>query len=242
MGYYAYFGGPAYGFNGYEALASLLFWYGVVFLVFRFPLYSTLDVFMRHIRSKVGVTAATLYVVFHLLLYGFILEAILTRLYAPSFGGVPAAVFVNTNLVEPLTFTNILLGLTYNPSVTLSVPPIFGAVLSVYSFSAALIIAELVVANIGAIREVGSCSIATKSRAYVALPALGAVLGASCCISPPVLLALFAPVTAAVTYSLPAYYVTYFTFPSLAIAALYLNLRSTMKLVHQVTVTHGQAT
>ncbi|MEM0120364.1 MAG: hypothetical protein QW514_08875 [Thermoprotei archaeon] len=235
LSYAAYFNGPKYGFNTWEGLGSLIFWYSLVYLIFRFPLRSTLPVFLRHLRSRAGVLAGSLYVAFHLLLYGFILEVILVRVYAPSFGGVPAAVWVNTNLVLPPNLENTLLGLTYSPSITLSIPPIFGAVLSLYSISAAFIIAVLVVANVGLIREVGSCSLGLKSRVYVGLPVLGVVLGASCCLSPPLLLALVAPVTAAVTYSLPAYYATYFTFPPLAILALYLNQRSVSRLVRRVS-------
>jgi len=241
LSYLAYFMGSAYGFNPWEGAGSILFWYSVVYLVFRFPLRGTLTVFLRHVKSGVGVVAASLYVAFHLLLYGFILEAILTRLYAPTFGGVPAAVWVNTNLVLPPTPLNALLGLSYNPSITLSIPPIFGAVFSLYSISAALIIAVLVVANIGLIREVGSCSLGLKSRVYVGLPTLGVALGASCCLSPPLLLALVAPVTAVVTYSLPAYYATYFAFPPLAMLALYLNARSTLKIywkIRRETIAH----
>jgi hypothetical protein len=232
--YAAYFDGPDTGFNAWEGLGSIIFWYSVVYLLLRLPLRNALTMFLKHIRSWVGITAASLYVAFHLLLYGFILEAIFVHLYAPSFGGVPAAIWVNTNLVLPPTPLNALLGLSYNPSITLSVPPIFGSVFSLYSISAALIIAVLVVANVGLIREMGSCPLGLKSRVYVGLPALGVALGASCCISPPILLALVAPVTAVVTYSLPAYYATYFTFPPLAMLALYLNMRSTLKIHRKI--------
>lgn len=232
--YTAYFNGPINGFNAWEGSGSIIFWYSVIYLIFRFPLRNTLTVFLKHIRSRVGITAASLYVAFHLLLYGFILEAIFVHVYAPSFGGVPAAIWVNTNLVLPPTPLNALLGLSYNPSITLSVPPIFGAVLSLYSLSAAFIIAVLVVANVGLIREIGSCSLGLKSRVYVGLPAMGVALGASCCISPPILLALIAPATAVVTYNLVAYYVTYFTFPPLAMLALYLNMRSTIKVHRKI--------
>ncbi len=233
--YIAYFIGPPSGLNVWEGVGSLIFWYSVVYLVFRFPLRSVFSVFLKYIVSWIGVLAASLYVVFHLLLYGFILEVIFVHLYAPSFGGVPAAVWVNTNLVLPPTPLNTLLGLSYNPSITLSAPPIFGAVLSLYSISSALIIAVLVVVNVGLVREVGSCPLGLKSRVYVGLPALGVVLGASCCLSPPILLALVAPATAVITYSLPAYYVTYFTFPPLAMLALYLNARSTAKIHRRLT-------
>jgi len=233
--YIAYFNGPPTGFNAWEGVGSLLFWYSVVYLVLRFPFRGAFNVFLKYIGSRMGILASSLYVAFHLLLYGFILEVIFVHLYAPSFGGVPAAVWVNTNLVLPPTPLNTLLGLSYNPSITLSVPPIFGAVLSLYSFSSALIIAVLVVVNVGLVREVGSCPLGLKSRVYVGLPALGIVLGASCCLSPPILLALAAPATAVITYSLPAYYVTYFTFPPLAMLALYLNARSTAKIHRRLT-------
>lgn len=227
----AYSEGPPTGFNAWEAAGSLLFWYGTTYLAFRFPLKQTFKLFARNIRGRLGLAAFTLYAAFHLLLYGFILEYIFVRAYAPGLQVYQPAAWINTNLVLPPTPTNTLLGLTYNPSITLIVPPFFGAVLSLYSIASATILGALVVANVGLIGEVGACGLALKSRTYVALPALGVVLGASCCLSPPILIALVAPVTAAVTYSLPAYYTTYFAFPPLAMLALYLNQRSLQRLV-----------
>jgi len=230
FGYYAYFAGPPSGFNSYQAAGSLLFWYSLAYLVYTFALRGTFSLFVRYVRSKLGAVSAALYASFHLLLYGFILEYIFVRVYAPNFSIPTTAVFVNTNLVFPLNPSNILLGFSFSPSVTLSVPPIFGAVLSLYSFFSSFILATLVVANVGLTREIGRCGLGLKARTYVALPAVGVTLGVSCCLSPPLLLALVAPVTAAVTYSLPAYYTTYFTFPPLAMLALYLNQRSVARL------------
>lgn len=231
LAYLAYFAGPPTGLNRYEVLGSLLFWYGTTYLVFRFPLKQTFRLFATHIRSGVGLAACTLYVAFHLFLYGFILEYIFVRLYAPNIGTVGAAAWINTNLVLPPTPTNTLLGLTYNPSITISVPPFFGAALSLYSVSSAAILAALVVANIGLVRRLDRCGLGLRSRTYVVLPALGVAFGASCCLSPPVLLAIVEPAAAAVTGSLAAYYFTYFVFPPLAMVALYLNQRSLQRLL-----------
>jgi membrane protein implicated in regulation of membrane protease activity len=58
------------------------------------------------------------------------------------------------------------------------------------------------------------------------LPALGVVLGASCCLSVAGLVALAVPSASQLSSLLWVYYVTFFLFPLVAAVLLWLNLRS----------------
>ena len=75
------------------------------------------------------------------------------------------------------------------------------------------------------------CSTTVKSRAMVIFPALGIALGASCCLSVPLLVTVAAPSAAALSSSLWLYDATYFLFPPLAVVLLYGNLRSVEKIM-----------
>jgi hypothetical protein len=227
------YSGPRYGFNTDQALGSVLFWSAVVYLIFSFPLRSVTISFTRYARDRVGVVSALVYAVVHLFLYSFTLEAILVRTLAPGFSVGGASVWVNTDLLSPPSGLNALLDLAYNPSLTISLPPIFGVVLSAYNFATAGVISALVATSVGIIRRImGLYKLGRglRVKTYAGLPALGVVLGASCCLSPPILLGLLTPAIGAVADTLGAYYITYFLFPWLAVTALYLNYRSLMKL------------
>ena len=113
----------------------------------------------------------------------------------------------------------------------MTIPPLLSVALSLYSLVIAVIIAILIVANIGKTRELGKvCSTGTRSRSMVLFPALGIALGASCCLSVPLLVSLAVPTAAALSSLLWVYDATYYLFPPFAVVLLYLNLYSVGKI------------
>jgi hypothetical protein len=213
--------------NPAALLAAGLFWYAVAFLLFTYPFRGAFQTFRRYLRTKMGLGVFAGYLTIHVLLYGFLLEGILVSFFAQPFVTNYASVYVTTSVFAPPTVFNAVLGLWFNPWLTLTVPPSFVDSISFYSLAIAAVIAILIVANIGKARELGGfVSANTKSRTVVVLPALGIVLGASCCLSVPILFTVDAPSVFLLTNPLWLYDITYFFFPLAGIALLYLNLRS----------------
>jgi hypothetical protein len=212
-----------------------MFWYAVCFLLVAYPLRHAWEDFRKHIRAAFGAGVFVLYMGIHVVLYGFLLESILVSFFDQPYTSAAASVVVTTSVFAPPTPTNAVLALWFNPWITLTIPPLFDDALSFYSIAVAVVIAILIVANIGRTRELGKvCSANLKSRSMLIFPAMGIVLGASCCLSVPVLITLAAPTAAALSASLWLYDVTYFFFPPFAVVLLYLNLRSVDKLASNV--------
>lgn len=235
--FYAYLWG-ATSPNPAELLAPALFWYAVTFLLIAYPLRDAWQVFVKYIKTSFGAGVFALYMALHVVLYGFMLESILVSFFDQPFVSAAANIYVTTSVFAPPSITNAALALWFNPWVTLTIPPLFDDALSFYSIDIAIIIAILIVANIGRSRELGRlCSKEMKSRSMLIFPALGIVLGASCCLSVPVLIVLAAPSAAALSSSLWIYDATYFFFPPFAVVLLYLNLRSIGKITQKVSVT-----
>ncbi|MGA2200038.1 MAG: hypothetical protein ABSG45_08885, partial [Nitrososphaerales archaeon] len=160
-------------------------------------------------------------------LYGFLFEAILTSIYGVSAFAVVPGFFVYTNVFLPPSLASTVFDIANNPSIVMTVPPVFSTALSFYSISVALVIAVLVLANVGKTKELGRlCTARRKARTFVALPALGIVFGASCCLSVAALIGLVSPAAALLASTLWIYYISYFLFPFIAVMLLYLNLRS----------------
>jgi hypothetical protein len=221
--------------NPAEVLAPTLFWYAVSVLLIAYPLRGAFETFLRYVKTPMGAGVFVLYLVLHLVLYGYMLEGILISFFdQPAISG-PVSVYVTTSVFAPPSLANALAGLWFNPWITVTVPPTFEAALSFYSLVIAVVIAILIVANIGRARELGrACSANLKSRAIVVLPALGIILGASCCLSIPVLIVVSAPSLATLSANLWLYDAVYFLFPPFAVVLLYLNLRSVVKITAKV--------
>ena len=213
--------------NPNELLGSFLFWYGVAYLLLTFPFRDATRGFLSYVRKPFGGGVFSGYLAIHLILYGFLLEAILTTVYGSRALAVVPAFLVSTNVFSPPSLLSTIFDLAYNPSIVVTVPPVFSAALSFYGVSVAAVIAVLVVASIGRTREIGElCSKAKRARSFVALPALGIVFGASCCLSVAGLVSLAVPSASLLTSVIWIYYVTYFLFPCVAVVLLYLNFRS----------------
>lgn len=222
---------PLNALNPAELLGSALFWGAVVYLVLGVLFRRAVGEFERAVRSRLGAAVFAGYLTAHLLLYGFVLEGIISATFGPSLLSVSQSTFlVTTDVFSPPSLLSALFDISYNPSITLAFEPVFSAALSFYSVAVALIIDVLVVASIGKTRELGRlCSARKRATSFVAVPALGILLGASCCLSVAGLVSLYTlplAVASVLSASLPLYYVTYFVLPSFAIAVLYLNLRS----------------
>ncbi len=96
-----------------------------------------------------------LYMAIHLLLYGFLFEVILTSVYGVGAFAVVPGLFVYTNVFLPPSLLGTIFDISYNPSIVITVPPVFSTALSFYSISVALVIAVLVLANVGKTKELG---------------------------------------------------------------------------------------
>lgn len=224
--------------NPAELLAPGLFWYSVTLLLLAYPLRNALDAFIRSIKTTLGVGVFVAYMVLHIVLYGYMLESILVSFFDEPFVAAHTSIFVTTSVFAPPSLTNAVLALWFNPWVTITVPPSFSDALSFYSLDIAFLIAILIVANIGKTRELGRlCSTRMRTRAMVLFPALGIVLGASCCLSIPILIVIGTPSLVAVTSFLWLYDVTYFLFPLFAVVILYLNLHSVEKIAANIETT-----
>lgn len=214
-----------------EVVGPAIFWGAVVFFFLAVPFRDAARVFSRSIRTALGMGAFALYTAIHLLLYGFVFEAIVASIYGAGPFAVNSGFLIDTNLFAPLSPASLAFDLAYNPVILMTAPPIFSAALSFYSISVAFVIAVLVVANIGVTRELGALATATgRARSLVVLPALGIVLGASCCLSVAGLVSLASPTTSILASSPWVYYVTYFFFPCIAMLLLYANLRATRRI------------
>lgn len=214
-----------------ELSGSGIFWFSVVFLLLGFPFYDAAKAFSKIVLTPFGMFVFVLYTTIHLLLYGFLFEIILASVYGTSALAESQAFFVTTNLFLPRSLLNAAFDVAFNPSIVLTFPPVFSAVLSFYSISAAIVIAVLVLANIGRTRELNKVRVAKgKARAFVVLPALGIVLGASCCLSVAGILSLISPAASATLLEPWVYYSTYFLLPAFAMILLYLNLLSVNKI------------
>ena len=120
---------------------------------------------------------------------------------------------------------NALAGMAFNPTLTILAPPVFDTSLSLFSIVTAVVVDVLIVANVGAVGRIGSVGAqAVKARAYVAMPMAGIFLGASCCMSLPVLLSIADPAFTSLASLLWVFFLTYFALPVLAAVVLKLNL------------------
>lgn len=229
MAYFGYALGPV-SLNILEIVGPAIFWIALVYFLFRFPFHRAAAKFSRSVQTSLGAGVFVIYIAIHLLLYGFLLDAVLASFYGLSEFATTAGFFLTTNVYLPSSFVSTVFDIAYNPVVVVSAPPVFSAALSFYSVAVAFVIAVLIVANIGQTRELGRLrTIAGRTKNFVVLPAMGIVLGASCCISVAGIITLAAPATSFLT-SPWIYYVTYFLFPCVAVAVLYLNLRSVERI------------
>jgi hypothetical protein len=232
---YAYSAGPTGIFNSFESLASLFFWASLIGLGFLFPLRTSAKLYLRYFTKARGALVFVSYLTVHLFLYGLILEGILVYLYKiPQVFYQPAANF-SSILAYPESFVSTLEDFAFNPSLNFVIPPSYSFALSLYSLGIAVVIAVLVVSNVMKVLEISkACTLSQRSRTFFALPAIGVVGGAACCLSLPFLISLAAPVSAVVSNSIGVYYAAYLGFPLATAIALKYNLDSTLRIASRL--------
>ena len=228
--------------NPSELLAPALFWYALCFLLVSYPLREAWLEFRAAINTALGATSFSVYMAIHVVLYGFLLESILVSFFDKPLVSASTSAYVTTAVFAPPSLSNAVLALWFNPWITLTVPPVFDDALSFYSLAVAVLIGILIVANISKVLQLGSkCSANMKSRAVVLLPAMGVFLGASCCLTVPLLVTIAAPSAPVLSSILWVYDATYFFFPPFAVVLLYLNLRSVGRISSMLSEAQGAA-
>ncbi len=215
--------------------SAFIFWVGLVSILLAFPLRAVFLDFTRSLKTVLGPVIFAGYLATHLILYGFVLEGIVTAIQGPQLLGVStSSLYVYTDTFVPPSLFSALSDLSYNPAIIFTYPPEFSAALSFYSISMAVVIAILVVANVGKTRELGKiCSASKRAKSFVLVPMMGIILGSSCCLSVAGLVSFYLlPVALAdaLASNLLLYYFTYFVLPAFAVAILYLNYVSVAKL------------
>ena len=230
LSYLGYIWGYA-AVNPNELLGALLFWPATLCLVYAFPLREAFDAFVKHVRTALGAAIFAAYLAVHLALYGFLLEGILTTVYGVQALAVSPGFLFTTNTLRPASIVSAGLDLAYNPSIAFAFPPVFSAALSLYSIAIALLISTLVVASVGEARKVFRARSDLKGAGtYVALPVLGVVFGASCCLSVAGIVGIAVPAASLLTSVAWIYYLTYLLFPVAAILILWANFLSIRRM------------
>jgi hypothetical protein len=202
-----------------------MLWTGILILVLAFLMGNAPSLALKFAKSPRGAVIGGVYIVVHLLAYGFVLEGILTFIYGSPPFVTSTFALVSTNLYYPASIGNVIAGLAFSPSFTLLVPPIYDLSLSLFSIVTAVTIDLLILANVSVVGQIGAVkSSVIRARAYLAMPVTGIALGASCCMSLPVLLSIADPALTALSSLTWVFYVTYFVLPVFAIVVLKFNL------------------
>ncbi len=213
-------------FNMDEVIGPALFWYAVVMLLLAFPLRDAAKVCYRGLRTRLGAAVFWPFLAIHLFIYGFLLEVILASVYGVVFALSPSLT-VATEVFMPPSALNALFDLSFNPSISFTLPPVLSGALSFYGFAVAILVGVLVLANVTKTVELGRlCTLGRKARSYFLVPALGLVLGASCCVSVPALVSYAFPSVGAAPSFNWVYNASYFFFPAFAVVILHLNATS----------------
>jgi hypothetical protein len=234
MAYFAYLRAGSSSFNLYETLSSFIFWVPVVSLALWFPLRSTVMLFVQYMRTSRGKLLFASYTGIHLILYGYLLQMILVYAHKlPDITSQPSVYFGST-LQYPAFISAIITSYGYYPNISILIPPSFNLVWSFYSVSLALIIGILVVTNVLQVVDLGNiCALVQKTRAFIFLPVTGVIVGATCCVSFPVLISL-ASLFAAIFSDSAAFLTAYFLLPCAAGIALNYNLESTNRMATDI--------
>lgn len=232
--YLSYFQNISSPFNGSQAFASLLFWSVILGLSFAFPLRMTAKAFRSYIKTARGISVYVVYTSLHILVYGIILETIVATIF-PYFWdiSVQAGLVISSQPLYPYSTLSLFGNFFFNPNLVALVPPIFDISLSLYSICMAIIIGVLVQVNVMRTIELrNTCSIIRRSTTFIALPVIGVVGGASCCLSLPLFVTLLAApsISLASPSIISAYFLTYFLFPPSTAVILKLNFDSTNRV------------
>lgn len=227
----AYLGSFETSFTGAdEVVGPVLFWAAATGLALRFPLRRFVGDWLSAMRTKLGAAVFWPYLALHLVIYGALLELLLGSVYGFSATLSPSLTF-STNAFGPPSLTAALADVTFSPTATFTIPPVFSGALSLYSICVAFLVDLLVVVNVVKTSELGRLRKAKdRAAAFFVLPAVGVVLGASCCLSVPALVSITAPAFASTTTFAWIYTASYFLFPAFALAVLFVNVRAVERI------------
>jgi hypothetical protein len=210
--------------------SSILFWIYLLAFVLILPLREGYSLFLEGIRRRSMKLLFVLYLAIHLVIYGIFLELILESIYAYPIAGQGSLfrIFVAGNYAfYPHSIATVMEVLTLNPSISILFPRALGVALGPFAIFSAIIIDILVVANVNLLLKLSKTIL--KFGGSVALPAVGVIGGASCCLSIPSLLAIASPSIAAFLY-LPVgvliQNILYYGLPIIVMIILALNLRT----------------
>jgi hypothetical protein len=214
-------------------IASAAFWGALTLLIIGFPLRKSLNIAYNAVRKSGWFLALVpAYLLIHLVIYGILLESILIGAYGgvEPYSGV-GVFFTGSFAFTPHSLFNVILSLTVSPSFTVIIPPYFSATISTFAMFTALSIDILVVANISVFMQVAQR--VKQVTGSVAVPLIGVVLGAGCCLSIPELVAIASPSLSVLLYTplgLLAQDVLYYFLPLSVIVILALNLNAIAKV------------
>jgi hypothetical protein len=210
--------------------SSIIFWVYLLAFVLMLPLKEGYSLFVEGIRKSSMKLLFVLYLAIHLVIYGVFLELILESIYAYPLAGQNSLfrIFLAGNYAfYPHSIATVMEVLTLNPSISVLFPRALGVALGPFAVFSAVIIDVLVVANVNLLLKLSKTLL--KFGGSIALPAVGVIGGASCCLSIPSLLAIASPTIAAFLY-LPVgiliQNILYYGLPLIVIIILALNLKT----------------
>lgn len=209
-------------------LAAAVFWASLVALVLAYPLRDAFSAAAEGLKKRRRLAfVVPAYLSFHMFVYGILLERLLVWVFgvgdasANGFG-----VFISlTYVYHPANAWNALLTLTVEPSIVVLVPPYYSLALGPFAMAMGVVITVLVAAGLHLLGQLGGGL--KKVGGSIAIPVVGVVGGASCCLSIPVLLEYFSPAVQAAALT-PA--------GSLALNALYYGLPTAVAVALKLAV------
>ena len=134
-------------FNADEVVGPALSGTRSLMLLLTFPLRDAAKTCYRGLRTKVGTAVFWPFLAVHLFIYGFLLEVILASVYGVAFAVSPSLT-VATEVFKPPSALSILFDLSFNPSISFTLPPVLSGALSFYGFAVAVLVGVLVLANV----------------------------------------------------------------------------------------------
>jgi hypothetical protein len=221
-------------FNITAAMASVVFWTCLAVVSLMLPFRRAVSLAFSSVRrSKLFLALVPGYLAVHLVIYGVLLEAILTGIYGGVSAYTAAGLYITGGFaLFPHTLSSVAVSLTLSPSIELLIPPQFGASISMFALYTGVVIDLLVISNIAAFLKIRQR--AKKVMGSVAVPLIGVTLGASCCLSVPELLAIASPSLSGLLFTplgLVAQNAIYYLLPLLVIGLLALNFQSISKII-----------